>query len=270
MSNEQETITNSNESTNTETVEQENQETQQEAQGQENQVATEPAKDRPEWLDAKFETPEQLQNSYNQLQQKFHTRRDEIKEELIREINEEAEKKAPISPADYKIELQSKEGEELVVNDDDPMVDWFRDKAHEYGLDNNEFNELIAEYNTVSAQSGPDWNVESQTLGEHAERRLERVDTWAHSHLSESAYNAFANIPASADMVKCFEELMELNGQPKFNMVNTTEFQEAVTPEDLKAAIADEKYWKNGGDPAHIAKVRQMSAQIARQKTNVN
>ena len=63
---------------------------------------------------------------------------------------------------------------------------------------------------------------------------------------------------------------MELNGQPKFNMVNTTEFQEAVTPEDLKAAIADEKYWKNGGDPAHIAKVRQMSAQIARQKTNVN
>ena len=270
MSNEQETITNSDESTNTETVEQENQETQQEAQGQENQVATEPAKDRPEWLDAKFETPEQLQNSYNQLQQKFHTRRDEIKEELIREINEEAEKKAPISPADYKIELQSKEGEELVVNDDDPMVDWFRDKAHEYGLDNNEFNELIAEYNTVSAQSGPDWNVESQTLGEHAERRLERVDTWAPSHLSESAYNAFANIPASADMVKCFEELMELNGQPKFNMVNTTEFQEAVTPEDLKAAIADEKYWKNGGDPAHIAKVRQMSAQIARQKTNVN
>ena len=61
MSNEQETITNSDESTNTETVEQENQETQQEAQGQENQVATEPAKDRPEWLDAKFETPEQLQ-----------------------------------------------------------------------------------------------------------------------------------------------------------------------------------------------------------------
>ena len=49
-----------------------------------------------------------------------------------------------------------------------------------------------------------------------------------------------------------------------------TEFQEAVTPQDLKAAIADEKYWKNGGDPAHIAKVRQMSAQIARQKTNVN
>ena len=44
MSNEQETITNSDESTNTETVEQENQETQQEAQGQENQVATEQAK----------------------------------------------------------------------------------------------------------------------------------------------------------------------------------------------------------------------------------
>ena len=83
MSNEQETITNSNESTNTETTEQENQEVQQEAQGQENQVTTEQTKERPEWLDSKFETPEELQNSYNQLQQKFHTRRDEIKEEVI-------------------------------------------------------------------------------------------------------------------------------------------------------------------------------------------
>ena len=47
MSNEQETITNSNESTNTETTEQENQEVQQEAQGQENQVTTEQTKERP-------------------------------------------------------------------------------------------------------------------------------------------------------------------------------------------------------------------------------
>ena len=46
MSNEQETITNSNESTNTETTEQENQETQQEAQGQENQVTTEQIQER--------------------------------------------------------------------------------------------------------------------------------------------------------------------------------------------------------------------------------
>jgi hypothetical protein len=59
---------------------------------------------------------------------------------------------------------------------------------------------------------------------------------------------------------------MELNGQPKFNMTSTTEFQEAVTKEDLQAAQRDEKYWKNGGDPVHIAKVRAMASQLSRQR----
>ena len=266
MSNEQETIETSNESTD-QTQGQGVEEQVQQAEEQTEQVeGVKESADRPDWLDPKFENPEQLQVSYNNLQQKFHTRRDEIKQELIEELNQEAESKAPLSPADYKIELKSQEGEEIQLNEDDPMLNWFRGKAHEYGLDQNEFNELLGEYTTVSAQSGPDWNVESQTLGEHADRRLERVDTWAHSHLSKDAYNAFANIPASASMVKCFEELMELNGQPKFNMVSTTEFQESVSQEDLRLAMADEKYWKNGGDPAHIAKVRQMSDQLARQK----
>ena len=81
----------------------------------------------------------------------------------------------------------------------------------------------------------------------------------------------FAGIPASAGMVKLFEGIMELNGQPKFNMTSTTEFQETVTREDLMAAQRDPKYWQNGGDPAHVAKVRAMSAQLAKQKqSNVN
>ena len=86
MSNEQETITNSNESTNTETTEQENQEVQQEAQGQENQVTTEQTKERPEWLDSKFETPEELQNSYNQLQQNFIQGVMKLKKSLLKKL----------------------------------------------------------------------------------------------------------------------------------------------------------------------------------------
>ena len=52
---------------------------------------TESAESRPEWLDEKFESGEQLQHSYNNLQQKFHERRDNLRNELINELNEESQ-----------------------------------------------------------------------------------------------------------------------------------------------------------------------------------
>jgi hypothetical protein len=67
-------------------------------------------------------------------------------------------------------------------------------------------------------------------------------------------------------MVKFFESIMELNGQPKFNMTSATEFQETVTREDLMAAQRDPKYWQNGGDPTHIARVRAMAEQLAKRR----
>ena len=82
----------------------------------------------------------------------------------------------------------------------------------------------------------------------------------------QDAYKVFASIPASAGMVHLFENLMELNGQPKFNMVSETQFQERISKEDLNAAMKDERYWKNGGDPSYIAKVRAMSREVAREK----
>ena len=268
MSNEQEVITESNESQD----QQEGVEVQSaKDSGEQNEVEQKDSTDRPEWLDPKFETPEQLANSYNQLQQKFHSRRDEIKAELIDEINEEASKEVPVTPADYKLEVKDEDGNLVEVPDDDHMLNWFRDKAHNMALSQNEFSDFVSEYMTMQATSGPDWNQESEILGEHADRRLERVDAWANSVFTEDQYNVFAGIPASAGMVQLFEAVMELNGQPKFNMTSTTEFQETVTREDLMAAQRDPKYWQNGGDPSHIAKVRAMSAQLAKQRdSNVN
>ena len=69
--------------------------------------------------------------------------------------------------------------------------------------------------------------------------------------LSEEGYNVFANIPASAGMVQLFEELMELNGQPQFNMISETEFQETLSLDELRAMQNDPKYWKEK-DPSYI------------------
>ena len=220
--------------------------------------------ERPEWLPEKFDRPEELANSYGELERAFYTRKEELRNQIVEELNQEAVKQAPISPADYEIQFEAPEGLEYSVADDDPMVDWFRQTAHNYGLSQDEFTGLMNEYIQIDAQRGPDWNTESEALGEYAEKRLERVDGWAHGNLSEEAYNVFANVPASAGMVQLFEELMELNGQPQFNMTSDSEFQERISREDLMSMQNDPRYWKEK-DPAFISKVRAGFAQLSRQ-----
>ena len=80
------------------------------------------------------------------------------------------------------------------------------------------------------------------SLAEYADMRLDRVASWAKASLSDRAYEVFASIPASAGMVQCFEELMELNGQPAFNMMESGSFQEEISEDDLKSMQNDPRY----------------------------
>lgn len=219
---------------------------------------------RPDWLPDKFKTEQDFATSYQNLEKRLHERSENFRDQIISELQEQASGDIPVSPADYQVALQTEDGEDFEV-EEGHMLDWFRNTAHNLGLNQEQFNTIVGEYSQMNAMTGPDWNVESQTLGEHAERRLERVDTWASSHLSEASYDVFASLPASAGMVQFFEEMMENNGQPKFNMTSETAFQENVTQDDLKNAQADPKYWRDK-DPVHIAKVRAMSRQIGLQK----
>jgi len=235
-----------------------------EVQAGESEQPLETTQERPDWLPQKFDRPEELANSYSELEKAFYTRKEDLRNQIVGELNEEASSNAPISPADYELKIEAPEGLEYNVSDDDPMVDWFRATAHNYGLSQEEFTGLMQEYVSIDAQRGPDWNVESEQLGEYADKRLERVDGWATANLSEEAYTVFANVPASAGMVQLFEELMELNGQPQFNMTTETDFQERLSLDDLRSMQNDPKYWKDK-DQAFIAKVRQGFAQYSRQ-----
>ena len=236
-----------------------------EVQDQGDQEQPQEVSTRPDWLPEKFKSEEDFAQSYSHLEKRLHERSDKFRNEIMSELQEEVAGDIPVSPADYELALVGEDGEAVEVDPDDNMLQWFQHTAHSLGLNQEQFNNVVAEYTQQNAMTGPDWNVESEQLGEHAERRLERVDTWASSNLSENAYNTFASIPASADMVQFFEEMMEANGQPKFNMTSETAFQEHVTQDDLKAAQADPKYWKDR-DPAHIAKVQAMSRQLGLQK----
>lgn len=224
---------------------------------------------KPAWLPEKFETPEQLAHSYKEMEGKLHTRREDFRNSILEELGQEASSDVP-APGDYALNINSPEGTEVSVADDDPMVGWFREKAHDFGLSQEDFDSTINEYFQMDQARGPDWNQEVQELGEHGERRLERVDTWASANLSEEAYNKFSNIRADAATVKLFEELMELNGQPQFNMTSDNAFQEVLDLNDLKAMQNDPKYWRDK-DPSFVNKVQVAFEQYSKRKgSNVN
>ena len=219
---------------------------------------------RPEWLPEKFKSEEDFAKSYEHLERRLHERSDNFKQEIMEELQSEAAADVPVSPADYQVLLETEEGEPFEVVEDD-MLEWWKHTAHSLGLNQQQFNGILAEYSQMDMMRGPDWNEESEKLGEYSEQRMQRIDAWAGANLSEGSYEVFANLPASAGMVQFFEELMENNGQPRFNMVSDTQFQEHVTQDDLKSAMADPAYWRDR-DPAHIAKVQAMAKQVGLQK----
>lgn len=219
--------------------------------------------ERPEWLPQKFETPEQMAHSYSELERSFHSRRDEIKNEVMNELSSEHDAEVPDNPGDYEMTI-SAEGEQIELPET-PMTNWFREKAHQFGMGQDQFNEIVSEYMNVEAMSGPSWEDESAVLGEYADMRLDRVAAWAKSSLSDQAYNVFSSIPASAAMIQTFEELMELNGQPQFNMMDSGGFQEEISADDLRNMQNDPRYWKEK-DPAFIQKVRAGFNNLAQKK----
>ena len=77
------------------------------------------------------------------------------REQIIDEINQDAMKDAPASPADYDVNFEAPEGMEYTVDDSDPLLGWFKGKAHEYGLSQDEFDGLINEYAQADLQRGP-------------------------------------------------------------------------------------------------------------------
>ena len=74
-----------------------------------NESVAEPT--RPTWLNEKFETGEDLQKSYDELASKLGKSREDVKSEVLQELETEAYANRPASAGDYQIPEILDEGE---------------------------------------------------------------------------------------------------------------------------------------------------------------
>ena len=144
------------------------------------EVPQEYADARPEWLPEKFNSPEDLANSYTNLESKIGQKEEEIRNQMMEEIQAEAYSERPAEVGDYV--LPDVIDDELAQ--DNELLNWWADHAFENGFSQSEFEEGIMMFHE-SINDGYDADVEMEELGDHAQERVEAVGLFVESNFPE-------------------------------------------------------------------------------------
>ena len=103
------------------------------------EVPQEYADERPEWLPEKFNSPEDLASSYTNLESKIGQKEEEIRNQMMEEIQAEAYSERPAEVGDYV--LPDVIDDELAQ--DNELLNWWADHSFENGFSQGEFEEGI-------------------------------------------------------------------------------------------------------------------------------
>jgi hypothetical protein len=200
--------------------------------------------ERPEWLDEKFASGEDLAKSYDELQKKFS----------------QGKHKAP---DEYSTDGLTEVGYEL----DDPIVSTYLAWAKDNGLNQDAFEtlpRLIAEMSSESAvQSEADYKTELAALGPNANEIIKSNVQWADSLqrkgvFSEEERSAMNTMGNTAVAQQIFQKLRNATGD--MSPIPVAQVADAgMSQDDFDAEIASrmgDPRW--GSDPAFTRQTEQM------------
>ena len=223
---------------------------------------------KPEYISDKFwdnekgeVNVEKLGSSYNSLEKKLGQRTDELSKQIRTDIEQEKKNKVPEK---YEIKMPDlPEDVKIEVNEDQPLLKWWNDKAKDMGLSQEQFNEGINMFVQNEISGLPNTDQEMLELGDNAKERVESANLWAKKHLSENAYNTVSKLSETAEGIKALEEIMGLNKSSV--MPNSPTAVEAKPSlDDLRGMMKDPRYWKEGEkDPAYIQRVGKLFEQVS-------
>jgi hypothetical protein len=219
-------------------------------------VETTEAASRPEWLPEKFWVDDQpsyenLAKSYSELEKM----RGNMKETVAQEFEQERLASRPEAATDYKLpEAEHFDAEQLGSS---PIVEWWRNFAHEQGYGQEQFEQAINNYAEVElARIEESYNQEMSALGENAEARIEAVTLWMENTFDEAQRNALGDAVTSAAGIAAVEKIIDL--LKASGNVDPASFEKPpeITREDIEKMMQDRRYWHPADrDPAIVKKV---------------
>jgi hypothetical protein len=224
---------------------------------------------KPEYISDKFWdndrgeiNVESLGTSYNSLEKKLGQRTDELTKQIRTDLDQERLAKVPEK---YEIKLPEDipENISMQINEEQPLLQWWSEKAKSMGLSQDEYNEGISNFVNNEISGLPDTFQEEQKLGDNAKDRIESVDLWSKKHLSEQGYEAITNLAQTAEGIKALEEIMSLNKNSVMPQSPTAVDSKPNIP-DLRNMMKDPRYWKEGEkDPVYIERVSKLFEQVS-------
>jgi len=237
-------------------------------EGQVTEEAAVEVASRPDYLPEKFWNAEEgapniegMAKSYSELEKKFSQRASSLKEELQAELMSERKEGVPESAEGYEFTAPEipnmPEGWDVQMQSDDPMLNWWRETAHQQGMSQEQFQDGINKYFDLHFGSLPDREGELKALGDNAQDRIDRVDMWLNKNLDENEYNAIADFAVTADAIQVLEKIIGIEqSEPSLSSFEGEPMTGNVNEDKLRQMMDDPRYWKQGEiDDAYRAEV---------------
>tara|TARA_R100001463_G_scaffold75376_1_gene129363 strand:+ start:83 stop:820 length:738 start_codon:yes stop_codon:yes gene_type:complete len=195
---------------------------------------------RPEGLPEKFGSWEDMAKSYSELESWKGKKEEDIKANVLQELETEAYANRPASAGDYQIPEILDEGEAAT----NPLLKWWADYSWDNGLSQDEFNEGITKWAEHNTSDEPDLEEVKKDLGDNANQRVEAVQLFMNKFFPEEMQDAVALLGTSAEGIKALELIQRSMQQAQPNNQATTPAKQTI--EDLMSKMKDPRYY----DPA--------------------
>lgn len=208
----------------------------------------------PEGFPEKFKSVDDLVASYNALEKKLGSNRDEIKAELENELLEEAYSERPAEVGDYQIP-DTLDSEQVA---DNQLLQWWADHSWKNGYSQDEFEQGINLYveNFAGMQDdGVDYNEQMGRLGDNAQSRVDAVSRFVYKNFKPDQIPAIEKFCETADGIIALEQMMgnRTEGQVITNQANTIP---ELNEMQLKEMMKDDRYHNPAKrDPNFVRKV---------------
>ena len=187
-------------------------------------------------LPEKFKSPEDLVESYSNLESKIGAKEETFRDQFMKEMEEQAYANRPAEVGDYV--LPDSIDDELAT--DNALLQWWAKTAFENGYSQDEFAEGVEMYvNAVNADI-PDYDAEIEKLGDNANARTEAASLFANQFFTEDMLPAVERMCETAEGIMVLEHVMDAlkESGPSNGAVQISR----ETESDLRQMMLDPRY----------------------------
>jgi len=222
---------------------------------------------RPENVPEKFWDAEkgelrkdELLKSNAHLEKFVGGKKEELKDELLKEIESEAEAEKPESydlPA-----LPEGITEEMVL--ENPLTEWWRQHCYDNAYNQDMFEDGVNQYIQLQQGQQPDLTAEVEALGENAKARIDNVNTWASTYFSPDQFETIQmTLGQTAEGIEILERVMSMRNENISS--NQTEPINKLSIDDVRQMMKDPRYFDpKERDESYVRRVDDAFARLYR------